>query len=82
MRNKQGLQWTGRYWHGVLVAGYGQQVTYGIHNNWWLDQLANNGYEVHLLSMCGWKRSREVKQWAWDEWSGWASVSFTWDRTG
>ena len=69
-------------WHGVLVTGYGNKVTYNHYNNWWLDQLVNNGYEVHLLSFCGWKRSQEVKQWAWQEWSGWASVSFTWDRTG
>ena len=52
-------------WHGVLVTGYGKEVTYNHYNNWWLDQLVNNGYEVHLLSFCGWKRSREVKAWAW-----------------
>ncbi|CAL1144141.1 unnamed protein product [Cladocopium goreaui] len=69
-------------WHGVLVTGYGKQVTYNHYNNWWLDQLVSNGYEVHLLSFCGWKRSQLVKEWAWQEWSGWASVSFTWERTG
>ena len=69
-------------WHGVLVTGYGKHVTYNHYNNWWLDQLVSNGYEVHLLSFCGWKRSQLVKEWAWQEWSGWASVSFTWERTG
>eukprot|EP00435_Cladocopium_sp_Y103_P028363 s533_g7.t1 len=69
-------------WHGVLALGYGNQATYNHYNNWWLDQLYSNGYEVHLLSFCGWKRSRQVYEWAWKEWSGWASVSFTSDRTG
>eukprot|EP00435_Cladocopium_sp_Y103_P043667 s2869_g12.t1 len=69
-------------WHGVLALGNGDQATYNPYNTCWLDQLVDHGYEVHLLSFCGWKRSREVYRWAWSEWSGWASVNFVWQRIG
>ena len=60
-------------WHGVLVIN----DVYDPSNNRWLQCLADLGYEVHLLSFCGIRRAREVHSWAWEEWQGWASVSFT-----
>ena len=65
-------------WHGVLVVNdhYNQDNTY------WLDRLHSAGYDVHLLSFCGTKRSKEVWSWAWHEWKGWASVNFTWKKCG
>lgn len=65
-------------WHGVLVIN----DVYDPSNNRWLQCLADLGYEVHLLSFCGIRRAREVHSWAWEEWQGWASVSFTWEKEG
>lgn len=69
-------------WHGVLVTGYGDHTTYDRDNTKWLQALKDHGYEVNLVSYCGVERSREVEKWAWHEWQGWASVSFTWTKTG
>ena len=65
-------------WHKVLVHGNLYDLTAAP----WLQRLKDAGYEVHLLSYCGWKRSHEVYDWAWFEWNGWASVSFTWEQCG
>ena len=65
-------------WHGVLVIN----DVYDPSNNRWLQCLADLGYEVHLLSFSGIRRAREVHSWAWEEWQGWASVSFTWEKEG
>ena len=65
-------------WHGVLV----NNDYYDVSNTCYLQALKDQGYEVHLLSYCGVKRSKEVWQWAWHEWEGWESVSFTWSKLG
>ena len=65
-------------WHKVLV----HNDLYDLRSTKWLQKLKDAGYEVHLLSYCGWKRSKEVYDWAWFEWDGWASVSFTWKQCG
>ena len=65
-------------WHKVLV----HNNLYDLTATPWLQKLKDAGYEVHLLSYCGWKRSHEVYDWAWFEWNGWASVSFTWKQCG
>jgi hypothetical protein len=65
-------------WHKVLVHGN----LYDLAATPWLQRLKDAGYEVHLLSYCGWKRRHEVYDWAWFEWDGWASVSFTWKQCG
>ena len=65
-------------WHKVLV----HNNLYDLTATPWLQKLKDAGYEVHLLSYCGWKRSHEVYDWAWFEWNGWASVSFTWEQCG
>ena len=65
-------------WHKVLV----HNNLYDLTATPWLQKLKGAGYEVHLLSYCGWKRSHEVYDWAWFEWNGWASVSFTWKQCG
>ena len=65
-------------WHGVLVIN----DQYNKENTECLESLKKAGYEVHLLSFCGFKRSQEVWNWAWHEWEGWTSVNFTWKRCG
>ena len=65
-------------WHKVLV----HDDLYDLRCTPWLQKLKDAGYEVHLLSYCGWKRSQEVYEWAWFEWDGWASVNFTWKQCG
>ena len=65
-------------WNGVLVV----HDYYDPSNTAYLQKLKDHGYEVHLLSYCGVWRSKEVWQWAWHEWDGWESVSFTWSKCG
>ena len=65
-------------WHKVLV----HDDLYDLRCTPWLQKLKDAGYEVHLLSYCGWTRSQEVYEWAWFEWDGWASVNFTWKQCG
>ena len=65
-------------WHGVLVVN----DQYNKENTECLESLKKAGYEVHLLSYCGYKRSQEVWNWAWHEWEGWSSVNFTWKKCG
>ena len=65
-------------WHKVLqINNY-----YDEKNTEWLQKLKDSGYEVHLLSYCGYQRSQEVYAWAWSVWDGWACVSFTWSQCG
>ncbi len=45
-------------------------------------KLNDEGYEVHLLSFCGYNRSLEVKQKAWGLGFPFESINFTQDKAG